>query len=136
VPRLPNLDPIAPRDLILLGGDNDQPWPSQSALPDAVVACASTPIQGGFYTGEWEDLITHPSMGGYGALKTAFAEPGRYLAVATLSPDIFPGRTSRQEAGRACAHQWWHGEAPGAGPPVAVGLGYSPWLHGRAAPAG
>ena len=32
-------------------------------------------------------------MGGYGALKMAFAEPGRYLAVATVSPAIFPGET-------------------------------------------
>lgn len=86
----------------------------ESAFPDAVVACASTPTQGGFYIGEWEDLVAREfpglvaeqfnadlsrtmllgaSMGGYAALKMAFAEPGRYLAVATLSPAVFPGET-------------------------------------------
>lgn len=86
----------------------------ESAFPDAIVACASTPTQGGFYIGEWEDLVAREfpelvagqfnadlsrimllgaSMGGYGALKMAFAEPGRYLAVATVSPAIFPGET-------------------------------------------
>lgn len=86
----------------------------ESEFPDAIVACASTPTQGGFYIGEWEDLVAREfpklvaeqfnadlsrimllgaSMGGYGALKMAFAEPGRYLAVATLSPAILPGET-------------------------------------------
>jgi S-formylglutathione hydrolase len=31
------------------------------------------------------------SMGGYGALKIAFADPGRYAAVAAISPAVFPG---------------------------------------------
>ena len=34
------------------------------------------------------------SMGGYGALKLAFAHPDRYLAAAALSPAVFPGDTA------------------------------------------
>ncbi len=72
----------------------------RGALPRAVVACPSTPTHGGFYIdgpqAAWETLIaaefpgylaagygpftatavTGASMGGYGALKLAFAAPG------------------------------------------------------------
>ncbi|MFI0937533.1 alpha/beta hydrolase [Streptomyces sp. NPDC021020] len=90
---------------------------ARGAFPRAVVACASTPTRGGFYVdgpgGRWEavvgaDFPAHlaarfgplgptaligASMGGYGALKLAFAEPERYAAVAALSPVVFPGET-------------------------------------------
>lgn len=78
-------------------------------LPPAVIACASTPTLGGFYLGEWETFVaetfpdmlrrrlgTDPdrtalmgaSMGGYGALKIAFASPYRWRAVAAVSPAL------------------------------------------------
>ncbi|MFD0558858.1 S-formylglutathione hydrolase [Stackebrandtia endophytica] len=85
-------------------------------FPRSIVACASTPTVGGFYlnrpTGDsWESLIGEEfpehlaatfgraeataligaSMGGYGALKAAFADPQRYAAVAAISPAVFPG---------------------------------------------
>ncbi|MGW5348942.1 alpha/beta hydrolase [Streptomyces sp. NPDC004031] len=86
-------------------------------LPRAVVACVSTPTQGGFYIdgpgGRWESVVAADfpahlaahlgplgptallgsSMGGYGVLKLAFAEPERWAAVAALSPVVFPGET-------------------------------------------
>lgn len=86
----------------------------ERVFPDAVVACASTPTHGGFYIGEWEDLVAREfptlvaerfnadlsmmlllgaSMGGYGALKMAFTEPTRYLATATVLPALLPGET-------------------------------------------
>ena len=81
-------------------------------VPACVVACASTPTIGGFYIGPWERFIadtlprfvgerhgvdldrvalTGASMGGYGALKLAFARPERYRAVAAIAPVLFPG---------------------------------------------
>ncbi|GAB7052094.1 alpha/beta hydrolase [Catenuloplanes indicus] len=78
-------------------------------LAPAVVACASTPTVGGFYLGGWETFVaqTFPdvlhrrlgtdlervallgaSMGGYGALKIAFASPHRWRAVAAVSPAL------------------------------------------------
>ncbi|MBB5874117.1 S-formylglutathione hydrolase [Allocatelliglobosispora scoriae] len=90
-------------------------WADDS-LPRSVVACASTPTVGGFYVdapgGAWETLVaevlpqvvverfhTDParaslvgaSMGGYGALKIAFADPGRWQAVAAVAPALLPG---------------------------------------------
>jgi S-formylglutathione hydrolase len=87
-------------------------------FPRAVIACPSTPTAGGFYIdwpdgGSWETLITDEfpehlavtygpftgtaligaSMGGYGALKAAFADPERFAAVAAISPAVFPGET-------------------------------------------
>ncbi|MFI0895615.1 alpha/beta hydrolase [Streptomyces sp. NPDC020983] len=86
-------------------------------LPRALVACVSTPTRGGFYIdgpdGGWESVVAvdlparladgfgplgptalfGASMGGYGALKIAFAAPERYAAVAALSPTVFPGET-------------------------------------------
>lgn len=95
----------------------DAAW-SRGELPRALVACASTPTAGGFYidhTGgpQWETLVANEfpemmshrfdigdaravigsSMGGYGALKIAFREPERYVAVAALCPAIFPAET-------------------------------------------
>jgi len=84
---------------------------ADGALPRSVVACASTPTVGGFYLGEWEDLVATDfpallaaefgiderrmsligsSMGGYGALKIAFADPGRWQAVAAIAPALLP----------------------------------------------
>jgi len=84
-------------------------WAS-GELPRALVACPSTPTMGGFYIdwpdAAWETLVAYEfpeqlapltatavigaSMGGYGALKLAFAEPERFAAVAALSPAVFP----------------------------------------------
>ena len=91
---------------------------SAGAFPEVVVACASTPTAGGFYIDRpgapWETavardfprhlserfgadpgrlLLLGSSMGGYGALKIAFADPGRFTAVAALQPAVFPGET-------------------------------------------
>ncbi|WP_436530552.1 alpha/beta hydrolase [Actinoplanes sp. HUAS TT8] len=84
-----------------------QPTIERSDLPRTVVACVSTPTVGGFYLGRWERLVaeefpallaaefnTGPiallgsSMGGYGALRIAFADPGRFTAVAAVSPAL------------------------------------------------
>lgn len=94
----------------------DDLW-ARGEFPRAVVACPSTPTKGGFYIdwpeAAWEALIakefpahltTHygpftttaligASMGGYGALKIAFAAPKRFAAVAAISPAVFPGET-------------------------------------------
>lgn len=88
----------------------DEMW-AAGTLPPAVLACASTPTTGGFYLGRWEKLIagTFParlaaehgadparmsligaSMGGYGALKIAFAAPERWRAVAAIAPALLP----------------------------------------------
>src|SRR5438270_9209786 len=81
------------------------------SLPPSVLACASTPTVGGFYLGRWETIVattfpgfvakrygTDParvslmgsSMGGYGALELAFAEPARFQAVAAIAPALLP----------------------------------------------
>jgi S-formylglutathione hydrolase len=95
----------------------DDAW-SRGELPRAIVACASTPTHGGFYIDHvdgprWEALVSDElarvvgerfdldgrrvaigfSMGGYGALKMAFRNPSRFVAVAALCPVIFPGET-------------------------------------------
>ncbi|ASO21046.1 S-formylglutathione hydrolase [Actinoalloteichus hoggarensis] len=87
-------------------------------FPRAVVACPSTPTSDGFYLDRaggprWESLVGDElpahlaatvgplggtallgaSMGGYGALKIAFAAPERFAAVVALSPAVFPGET-------------------------------------------
>ncbi|GAA2005503.1 hypothetical protein GCM10009838_84640 [Catenulispora subtropica] len=87
-------------------------------FPRAIVACPSTPTSGGFYLDwpggdAWQTLIADEfpehlaqkfgpftatalygaSMGGYGALKTAFDDPARFAAVAAISPAVFPGET-------------------------------------------
>ncbi|MFE1100337.1 alpha/beta hydrolase [Nocardiopsis alba] len=87
-------------------------------FPRAIVACPSTPTQGGFYLDQedgaaWETMVgtelpAHlektvgtfdrvallgASMGGYGALKQAFADPERFTAVAAISPAVFPGES-------------------------------------------
>ncbi len=86
------------------------------AIPPAVISCASTPTQGGFYsnttTGDWETIVGNAlrdatsvrydadrarvglfgaSMGGYGVLKLLFASPGSHLGAIAVSPAIFPG---------------------------------------------
>ena len=91
---------------------------SGGEFPPAVVACASTPTEGGFYLDRpgapWESavagdfprhladrfgvdldriMLLGASMGGYGALKIAFAAPQRFTAVAALEPTVFPGET-------------------------------------------
>jgi S-formylglutathione hydrolase len=89
-------------------------------LPPAVVACASTPTQGGFYIDRpdgpgWETLVADElpahlsrafgveptalalvgaSMGGYGVLKLVFRHPARYVAAAAVAPAVFPGETA------------------------------------------
>jgi S-formylglutathione hydrolase len=80
-------------------------------LPRTIIACPSTPTEGGFYLDRWEALaadefpayiadrfgpptataVIGASMGGYGALKFAFTHPDRFVAAAAISPAIFPG---------------------------------------------
>ncbi|QYG91977.1 prolyl oligopeptidase family serine peptidase [Iamia sp. SCSIO 61187] len=93
-------------------------WTS-GALPPCVVACASTPTEGGFYL-DWpdgpswaavvaEDLprfvseqydvdlsrtaLMGASMGGFGALTMVLGQPARFVAGAALAPAVFPGTT-------------------------------------------
>ena len=98
----------------------DGVW-ADGSLPRSVIACASTPTTGGFYIDRagngWESLIatafprllekkygTDPtrvslmgaSMGGYGAVKLAFAEPSRWLAVAAVAPALLPAMTPEE----------------------------------------
>ncbi|BCJ62220.1 alpha/beta hydrolase-fold protein [Micromonospora endophytica] len=98
----------------------EQLW-ADGSLPESLVACASTPTIGGFYLDRpgdaWESLMADgfprflaeryavdetrvallgASMGGYGVLKIAFAEPRRWLAVATVAPALLPALTSTQ----------------------------------------
>jgi S-formylglutathione hydrolase len=95
---------------------------SEGTFPPVIVGCVSTPTAGGFYLDpagpgpRWESLVAGAfpahlaerfhadldrtvllgsSMGGYGALKMAFREPGRFIAVASLAPTVFPGETFR-----------------------------------------
>ncbi|HEY3504089.1 MAG TPA: alpha/beta hydrolase-fold protein [Actinocatenispora sp.] len=95
----------------------DALW-ADGSLPRAVLASASTPTVGGFYVdragARWETLVaeafprlvareygTDParvallgsSMGGYGALKIAFADPARWRAVAAIAPALLPAAT-------------------------------------------
>jgi S-formylglutathione hydrolase len=91
---------------------------NDGSLPPSVIASASTPTTGGFYIDRpgnaWESLIATAfprllekeydadptrislmgaSMGAYGALKIAFAEPTRWLAVAAVAPALLPALT-------------------------------------------
>lgn len=95
----------------------DALW-ADGSLPRVVLASVSTPTVGGFYLdrdgARWESLVaeafprlvareygTDPervallgsSMGGYGALKIAFADPGRWRAVAAVAPALLPAPT-------------------------------------------
>lgn len=90
---------------------------ADGSLPPVVVGCVTVPTRGGFYIdwpgdcGRWESLvsaefpahlrdqfgadlgqllITGASMGGYGALKIAFRDPERFVAVAVMAPAVFP----------------------------------------------
>jgi S-formylglutathione hydrolase len=82
-----------------------QPIVDGADLPRALVACVSTPTAGGFYLGKWERLVADEfpahfgptgialigsSMGGFGALRIAFADPARFTAVAAISPALLP----------------------------------------------
>jgi S-formylglutathione hydrolase len=100
--------------LEMLQGVVEEMW-AAGVLAPSVIACASTPTVGGFYIdgagGSWETLIARDfpqllsgryhidrarvslvgaSMGGYGALKIAFADPGRWQAVAAVAPALLP----------------------------------------------
>lgn len=92
------------------------------SLPRSIVASASTPTVGGFYLDHpggdrWESFIATAfprilqqrygvdpgrislmgsSMGGYGALKIAFAEPSRWQAVAAVAPALLPVETPQE----------------------------------------
>jgi S-formylglutathione hydrolase len=104
--------------LATLRGRYEAAWRS-AALPPAVIACISTPTTAGFYINQpdgrlWETLVAREypawlsqslgldarralvgfSMGGYGALKIAFAQPSAWTAVAALCPTIFPAEAS------------------------------------------
>jgi len=93
----------------------DGMW-DDGSFPRSVIACASTPTAGGFYidhaSGDaWESLVAEAfprllakeygvdstrvslmgsSMGGYGVLKIAFAEPARWQAAAAVAPALLP----------------------------------------------
>ncbi|WIM93614.1 alpha/beta hydrolase-fold protein [Actinoplanes oblitus] len=82
-----------------------QPIAEGIDLPRALIACVSTPTVGGFYLGPWERVVADElpaefnvtriallgsSMGGFGALRIAFADPRRYSAVAAISPALIP----------------------------------------------
>ena len=99
----------------------DSMW-RDGALPRSVVASASTPTAGGFYIdrpdgASWESFIAAAfprliernygidparislmgsSMGGYGALKIAFADPARWQAVAAIAPALLPAATPQE----------------------------------------
>lgn len=100
--------------LSIARGRYEDAWAS-GRLPPALVACVSTPTIGGFYidqtNGErWETLVGQDfpgwlrkehglaarrvligfSMGGFGALKIAFADPCQWSGVAALCPVVFP----------------------------------------------
>jgi S-formylglutathione hydrolase len=92
------------------------------SLPRSVIASASTPTAGGFYldhpgASQWESFVCRPfpqlvekvyhvdpdrislmgsSMGGYGALKIAFADPARWQAVAAIAPALLPASTPQE----------------------------------------
>jgi S-formylglutathione hydrolase len=96
----------------------DGMW-QDGSLPRSIVASASTPTVGGFYIDQpegsaWESFIATAfaqlltkeygvdpdrislvgsSMGGYGALKIAFADPARWQAVAAIAPALLPAAT-------------------------------------------
>nr|WP_205862440.1 alpha/beta hydrolase-fold protein [Planosporangium thailandense] len=99
----------------------DALW-NDGSLPRSVIASASTPTAGGFYLdhpggGSWETFMAAAfpqlierrygidpdrislmgsSMGGYGALKIAFAEPTRWQAVAAIAPALLPANTPQE----------------------------------------
>jgi S-formylglutathione hydrolase len=101
----------------------EEAW-GHGELPRAIVVCPSTPTLGGFYIDRpgalWESLVADAlpqqlgreygpftstaligaSMGGYGVLKIALRDPARYLAVAAISPAVFPGEAIDKVPGR------------------------------------
>jgi S-formylglutathione hydrolase len=114
-PRDWTRDERLPLILVLHGANSSadvlammQPIVDETDLPRTLVACISTPTAGGFYLGPWERLVAErfpahlagqfgldgriallgSSMGGYGALRIAFADPARFAAVAAVSPAL------------------------------------------------
>ncbi|MFD1321263.1 alpha/beta hydrolase-fold protein [Micromonospora sonneratiae] len=99
----------------------DSMW-DDGSLPRSIIASASTPTTGGFYLDHeagdcWESFMAvaflrlledeygadgsrvsllGSSMGGYGALKIAFADPARWQAVAAIAPALLPATTPEQ----------------------------------------
>src|SRR5262245_5456985 len=61
-------------------------------------------------------VIAGMSMGGYGALKIAFAYPDRFAAVAAMSPVIEPGTSIQQIAPRNTLHHFAGGPSRLIGP--------------------
>jgi S-formylglutathione hydrolase len=67
-----------------------------------------------FHTGA--TAITGISMGGYGALKMAFAHPEQFAAVAVMNPMLEPGLNDTQIGARNRIHHATGGPAPLIGP--------------------
>ncbi|GAA4610185.1 S-formylglutathione hydrolase [Actinoplanes octamycinicus] len=110
-------DEALPLVLVLHGANSSaevlammQPIIESVPLPRALIACVSTPTVGGFYLGRWERLVAEEfpaefnvtrialvgsSMGGFGALRIAFADPERFSAVAAISPALLPEGDAR-----------------------------------------
>lgn len=110
----PSVRADIPVCLFLFGGGGSaenlvEMAPLLRRLPEMVVACAGVPPHC-FYLGEHERVVSSAlvdalrergangpvgllgiSMGGFGALKIAFAEPERFGAVAAIAPMIEPG---------------------------------------------
>ena len=116
-----------------------QPWIDEllarNVIPPMVFASfSSTPFSG--FLGPWERFIADElpqaigkrygtrtdrdglviagmSMGGYGALKSAFRSPGRYVAVAAMEPSVEPTLTALPNHTR---NTWHRGPAAALGP--------------------
>jgi len=69
------------------------------------------------------------SMGGYGALKTAFAHPEMFVAIAAMNPMIEPGYVDADIGPRNRIHH------SGGGPPRLIGPGRDPELFAANNPA-
>jgi S-formylglutathione hydrolase len=69
-------------------------------------------------------------MGGYGALKTAFAYPDRFGGVAAIQPMLEPGFRDAEVGARNRLHH------PSGGPPQFIGPGRDPLLFEANNPAG
>jgi S-formylglutathione hydrolase len=73
--------------------------------------------------------ITGISMGGYGALKTAFAHPDQFAVVAAISPMLEPGLRDAEVGARNRLHHL------SGGPPKLIGPGRDPVLFEANNPA-
>ena len=76
-----------------------------------------------------QTIITGMSMGGFGALKIAFAEPERFAAVAAMNPMIEPGLTDAEVGARNRIHH------STGGPPRFIGATRDPDLYAANHPA-